>query len=100
MEAADEAAVAALIPVLERKAGRILANGWPTGVEVCHAMVHGGPFPATSDSRSTSVGTLAIRRFLRPVCYQDLPAGLLPEALHDGNPLGLWRRVDGTLGRD
>ncbi|WP_372396433.1 aldehyde dehydrogenase (NADP(+)) [Azospirillum sp. HJ39] len=100
MEAADEAAVAALIPVLERKAGRILANGWPTGVEVCHAMVHGGPFPATSDSRSTSVGTLAVRRFLRPVCYQDLPAGLLPEALRDGNPLGLWRRVDGTLGRD
>ena len=99
MDAADKAAVAALIPTLERKAGRILANGWPTGVEVCHAMVHGGPFPATSDPRSTSVGTLAIRRFLRPVCYQDLPADLLPEAVRDGNPLGLWRRVDGELGR-
>lgn len=99
MDAEDAAAVAALLPVLERKAGRILANGWPTGVEVCHAMVHGGPFPATSDSRSTSVGTLAIRRFLRPVCYQDLPTALLPEALRDGNPLGLWRRIDGVLGR-
>lgn len=100
MDAQDKAAVAALIPTLERKAGRILANGWPTGVEVCHAMVHGGPFPATSDARSTSVGTLAICRFLRPVCYQDLPAGLLPEAVRDGNPLGLWRRIEGTLGRD
>ncbi|KAA0581900.1 aldehyde dehydrogenase (NADP(+)) [Azospirillum sp. B21] len=100
MDAADKAAVAVLIPTLERKAGRILANGWPTGVEVCHAIVHGGPFPATSDARSTSVGTLAIRRFLRPVCYQDIPADLLPEAVRDGNPLGLWRRVDGTLGRD
>jgi NADP-dependent aldehyde dehydrogenase len=99
MDAGDKAAVAALIPTLERKAGRILANGWPTGVEVCHAIVHGGPFPATSDARSTSVGTLAIRRFLRPVCYQDLPADLLPEAVRDGNPLGLWRRVDGELGR-
>jgi NADP-dependent aldehyde dehydrogenase len=86
-----------LLPTLERKAGRILANGWPTGVEVCHAMVHGGPYPATSDSRGTSVGTLAIRRFLRPVCYQDLPDGLLPKALADGNPLNLWRRIDGRL---
>ncbi|CAO3404935.1 aldehyde dehydrogenase (NADP(+)) [Azospirillum palustre] len=100
MDGADKAAVAGLIPTLERKAGRILANGWPTGVEVCHAMVHGGPFPATSDPRSTSVGTLAIRRFLRPVCYQDIPAELLPEALRDGNPQGIWRRVDGTLGRE
>ncbi|MBK4722653.1 aldehyde dehydrogenase (NADP(+)) [Azospirillum sp. YIM DDC1] len=100
MEPADVDAVAALLPTLERKAGRILANGWPTGVEVCHAMVHGGPFPATSDSRSTSVGTLAIRRFLRPVCYQDIPSALLPEALRDGNPLGLWRRIDGVLGQE
>ncbi|WP_419897300.1 aldehyde dehydrogenase (NADP(+)) [Roseomonas sp. USHLN139] len=96
---ADTEAARALLPTLERRAGRILANGWPTGVEVCHAMVHGGPFPATSDGRSTSVGTLAIGRFLRPVCYQDLPAALLPEALRDGNPLGLWRRLDGALGR-
>ncbi len=86
-----------LLPILERKAGRVLANGFPTGVEVSHAMVHGGPFPATSDSRTTSVGTSAIERFLRPVCYQDLPAELLPEALRDGNPLGLWRLEDGEL---
>jgi NADP-dependent aldehyde dehydrogenase len=69
----DIALARSLLPVLERKAGRILVNGWPTGVEVCDAMVHGGPFPATSDVRSTSVGTAAIQRFLRPVCYQDLP---------------------------
>jgi NADP-dependent aldehyde dehydrogenase len=86
-----------LMPILERKAGRILTNGWPTGVEVTHAMVHGGPFPATSDARSTSVGTLAIQRFLRPVCYQDVPAVLLPEALRDDNPLGIWRKVDGVV---
>ncbi|SFO92189.1 NADP-dependent aldehyde dehydrogenase [Saccharopolyspora antimicrobica] len=71
------------LPVLELKAGRILFNGWPTGVEVGHAMVHGGPFPATSDSRTTSVGTLAIERFLRPVAYQDVPAALLPSAIAD-----------------
>ncbi|MGO2242856.1 MAG: aldehyde dehydrogenase (NADP(+)) [Halomonas sp.] len=95
MDDADLDAAKALLPTLERKAGRILANGWPTGVEVCHAMVHGGPFPATSDSRTTSVGTAAIHRFLRPVCYQSLPAGLLPEALKDGNPLSATRLVDG-----
>ncbi|WP_244849423.1 aldehyde dehydrogenase (NADP(+)) [Caballeronia sp. SL2Y3] len=87
-----------LLPVLERKAGRILANGFPTGVEVSYAMVHGGPYPATSDGRSTSVGAMAIERFLRPVCYQDLPAALLPEALADDNPLNLWRLRDGELG--
>ncbi|SAL54724.1 fatty aldehyde dehydrogenase [Caballeronia terrestris] len=87
-----------LIPVLERKVGRILANGFPTGVEVSYAMVHGGPYPATSDSRSTSVGALAIERFLRPVCYQDLPAALLPQSLADDNPLNLWRLRDGELG--
>lgn len=96
LDAADHPLAARLLPVLEDKAGRILANGWPTGVEVCHAMVHGGPFPATSDPRSTSVGTLAIRRFLRPVCYQDLPEALLPAAVQTGNPLGLPRLVDGT----
>lgn len=88
-----------LLPVLERKAGRILFNGWPTGVEVGHAMVHGGPFPATSDGRSTSVGSLAIERFQRPVCYQDVPAGLLPPSVRDDNPWGLIRRVDGELER-
>jgi alpha-ketoglutaric semialdehyde dehydrogenase len=81
MEAEDVGVAASLMPVLERRSGRILANGWPTGVEVADAMVHGGPFPATSDSRSTSVGTLAIRRFLRPVCYQDIPPELLPPEL-------------------
>ncbi|WP_322013428.1 aldehyde dehydrogenase (NADP(+)) [Paraburkholderia sp. J12] len=88
-----------LVPILERKAGRLLVNGFPTGVEVTHAMVHGGPYPATSDSRATSVGTAAIERFLRPVCYQDFPAGLLPEALAEGNPLELWRRRDGEMVR-
>jgi NADP-dependent aldehyde dehydrogenase len=94
---ADHDTARALLPVLETRAGRILWGGWPTGVEVGHAMVHGGPFPATSDSRTTSVGTLAIERFQRPVCYQDLPVDLLPEALRDDNPWDLTRRVDGTL---
>lgn len=76
-----------LISILERKVGRILFNGYPTGVEVCHAMVHGGPFPATSDSRTTSVGTEAIWRFLRPVCYQDVPSNLLPGFLRDEAPI-------------
>jgi NADP-dependent aldehyde dehydrogenase len=93
----DRPLAAALLPTLERKAGRILFNGFPTGVEVSHAMVHGGPFPATSDSRTTSVGATAIDRFLRPVCYQDVPSELLPEALRDENPLHLARVVDGQL---
>ena len=91
---------AALLAVLELKAGRILFNGWPTGVEVGHAMVHGGPYPSTSDSRTTSVGARAIERFLRPVCYQDTPKSLLPSAIADGNPDGLWRRIDGELTKD
>jgi 2,5-dioxopentanoate dehydrogenase len=82
----DHELAARFIPVLERKAGRLIVNGWPTGVEVAHAMVHGGPYPATSDSRSTSVGTLSIERFLRPVCYQDFPDGLLPSELRAGAP--------------
>ena len=89
-----------LLPVLEQKVGRILVNGWPTGVEVCHAMVHGGPFPATSDTRTTSVGSAAIHRFLRPVCYQDMPMALLPDALKDGNPLKIARLVDGKREHD
>ncbi|RJG21494.1 aldehyde dehydrogenase (NADP(+)) [Massilia cavernae] len=93
----DRDAALELLPALERKAGRILVNGYPTGVEVAHAMVHGGPFPATSDSRSTSVGAAAIDRFLRPVSYQDLPSWLLPAAIKDDNPLGLWRVRDGEL---
>lgn len=81
IDPADETAARRLLPVLERKVGRILVNGWPTGVEVCEAMVHGGPYPATSDGRTTSVGTMAIDRFLRPVCYQNFPAALLSEEL-------------------
>jgi alpha-ketoglutaric semialdehyde dehydrogenase len=94
---ADYPAAAGLIPVLEQKVGRIIVNGWPTGVEVGHAMVHGGPFPATSDTRTTSVGTLAINRFLRPVAYQNLPQELLPVPLRDPNPWRLNRRVDGVV---
>lgn len=94
---ADQQAAAPLLPVLEQKAGRILANGWPTGVEVNHAMVHGGPFPATSNSRTTSVGTLAIDRFLRPVAYQSLPEALLPAAVQAENPWNLNRRIDGEI---
>ena len=97
--AADSAQAGTLLSTLERKAGRVLFNGWPTGVEVGHAMVHGGPYPSTSDSRTTSVGTLAIDRFLRPVSYQDVPPELLPGVLADGNPQGVWRRVDGELGK-
>ncbi len=95
LSADDHELAAALLPVLEQKVGRILANGWPTGVEVGHAMVHGGPFPATSDSRTTSVGTLAIDRFLRPVAYQNIPDELLPEALRDANPWHVPRLLDG-----
>lgn len=97
LENADHDACRTLMPTLERKAGRILANGFGTGVEVGYAMVHGGPFPATSDARTTSVGSRAIERFLRPVSYQDLPDDLLPDALRDANPLALARRIDGTL---
>jgi NADP-dependent aldehyde dehydrogenase len=93
-EADDAAAVAALLPVLERRVGRIVGNAWPTGVEVASAMVHGGPFPATSDGRSTSVGSLSIERFLRPVCYQDIGDALLPEVLQESNPWNVPRRVD------
>jgi len=88
-----------LIRVLATKVGRILINGFPTGVEVCHAMVHGGPFPATSDGRSTSVGTQAIYRFVRPVCYQDFPDAALPPELRIANPLALMRLVNGTFTR-
>jgi NADP-dependent aldehyde dehydrogenase len=91
---ADAEALRPLLRILERKVGRIVYNGYPTGVEVAWAMVHGGPFPATSDSRTTSVGGGAIERFLRPVSYQNLPPALLPEVLQDGNPLKVPRVVD------
>ncbi len=89
-----------LVAILENKVGRLVFNGFPTGVEVCHAMVHGGPYPSTSDGRSTSVGTRAIFRFTRPVCYQGFPDEALPQELRDANPLGIWRMVDGQMTRE
>jgi NADP-dependent aldehyde dehydrogenase len=86
-----------LIQILERKAGRLIFNGFPTGVEVTHAMVHGGPYPSTSDPRFTSVGSLAIYRFVRPVCFQNFPQAMLPPELQDANPLGITRLRDGKL---
>jgi len=84
-----------LLRILERKAGRLIINGFPTGVEVCPSMNHGGPYPATTDVRFTSVGTAALYRFVRPVCYQDFPDSLLPEELREDNPLRVRRIVDG-----
>ncbi len=95
MEEGDLAFAQALLPAMERLAGRLIVNGWPTGVEVSHAMVHGGPFPATSDGRSTSVGTLAIDRFLRPVCYQGFSDALLPEELRAAQLDRRPHRLDG-----
>ena len=89
LDPADQHDAAMLLPLLQAKAGRVLANGWPTGVEVTRAMVHGGPYPATTDGRSTSVGTLAMARFLRPVCFQDMPEALLPAAVQSANPWGV-----------
>lgn len=93
----DFADYSELFDILERKVGRLLLNGFPTGVEVCHSMVHGGPFPATTAPQTTSVGTNAIKRFARPVCYQNFPASHLPSALQDENPLNIWRLVDGEM---
>lgn len=88
-----------LITILQRKVGRLIFNGFPTGVEVNHAMIHGGPFPATTDSRTTSVGTSAINRFARPVCFQNFPDSQLPDELKDENPLNIWRLVNGDYQR-
>jgi NADP-dependent aldehyde dehydrogenase len=84
-----------LVEVLEQKAGRLIVNGFPTGVEVTHAMVHGGPYPSTSDPRFTSVGSQAIYRFAKPVCCQNFPQALLPAELQDSNPMGIRRLRDG-----
>jgi NADP-dependent aldehyde dehydrogenase len=89
-----------LIALLEQKAGRLLFNGFPTGVEVSHAMVHGGPYPATSDSRFTSVGSQSIFRFVRPVCFQNFPDSLVPAELQAANPLGILRLIDGVPSRE
>jgi 2,5-dioxopentanoate dehydrogenase len=93
----DLAANRELIHILEQKAGRVIFNGFPTGVEVSHAMVHGGPYPSTSDPRFTSVGSLAIYRFARPVCFQNFPQAMLPPELQDANSLRITRRRDGKL---
>ena len=85
----------AVISALQQRVGRLLFGGFPTGVEVCHSMVHGGPYPSTSDGRSTSVGTMAIQRFVRAMCYQSAPDSLLPPALQNANPLGISRFVNG-----
>jgi len=97
---ADLSAAGPLTATLAERSGRVVINGFPTGVEVCPSMHHGGPFPATTDSRSTSVGTAAIRRFLRPVCYQGFPQGLLPAELRDANPDGILRMIDGEWSRE
>ncbi len=89
------AANAPLVTALAARAGRVIFNGFPTGVEVCHSMVHGGPYPATSEGRSSSVGTMAIQRFVRPVCFQSFPDACLAPELQEENPLGIWRMVDG-----
>ncbi len=98
--AEDLAAAGDLIAILERKAGRLLVNGFPTGVEVCPSMHHGGPYPATTDERFTSVGTAAVQRWVRPVCYQNFPADALPAELRNENPRGTMRLINGKLTRD
>jgi len=89
-----------LVEILERKVGRLIFNGYPTGVEVSHAMVHGGPYPATSDGRFTSVGSQSIFRFARPMCYQNFPGDALPAELRNDNPLGILRMIDGIMMRE
>jgi NADP-dependent aldehyde dehydrogenase len=86
-----------LLNALELKVGRLIINTFPTGVEVCHAMIHGGPFPSTTSPASTSVGSQAIYRFTRPVCYQGFPQDLLPEELRSDNPTKIWRKVNGAI---
>ena len=97
---ADLAEYASLVSILENKAGRLIFNGFPTGVEVCASMQHGGPYPATTDSRTTSVGTAAILRFARPIAYQNFPQSALPLELQDRNPRKIWRLVDGEMSRE
>lgn len=96
----DLADYADLVALLEQKVGRLVFNGFPTGVEVCPSQQHGGPYPSTTDARTTSVGTAAVLRFVRPVAYQDFPQAALPVELQDGNPLGIWRLLDGKWTKD
>lgn len=99
VDSSDHPLAARILPMLERRTGRVVINAFAHPQEVSYASIHGGPFPATSDSRFTSVGMSAIERFLRPVCYQGFPDELLPEALREANPLGIWRLTDGELSR-
>ena len=99
-EAQDADLVALLATALSERSGRLIFDGFPTGVAVTHGMHHGGPFPATTAPAHTSVGMTAIRRFLRPVAFQNAPAHVLPPELQDANPLGIWRRVEGELTRE
>jgi NADP-dependent aldehyde dehydrogenase len=96
----DRNAVSTIVDALEEISGRVVINGYPTGVEVNHAIVHGGPYPATTDPGSTSVGTAAIRRFTRLIAYQDAPDAILPPELQSPNPLKILRRVNGALTTD
>jgi NADP-dependent aldehyde dehydrogenase len=88
---------ARLVRILERKVGRIIFNGYGTGIEVCPSMQHGGPYPASTHSFFTSIGTAAIYRFVRPVCYQGFPDDCLPEPIQNKNTRGTWRMVDGAM---
>jgi NADP-dependent aldehyde dehydrogenase len=94
---ADLKEFAPLIAILEERVGRIVFNGFPTGVEVCPSQNHGGPYPATTDGKFTSVGTAAIYRFVRPIAYQNLPDAALPQELRNKNPRKIWRTVDGKM---
>jgi len=96
----DPATTRTVLRKLEEKVGRVIVNGYPTGVEVGHAMIHGGPYPATTDASTTSVGSSAIRRFARPVAFQDTPDDLLPPALRNANPLGIERTINGKRTRE
>lgn len=96
----DLAQHAKLVSILQQKAGRLVFNGFPTGVEVCHSMHHGGPYPATTDVHFTSVGTTAIKRFARPICFQNFPHNALPVELRNSNPRNIWRLVDGQLTKE
>lgn len=89
-----------LIEVLRKKVGRLIFNGYPVGLEICHSIHHGGPYPATTHSHFTSIGTRAMQRFVRPVCYQDWPDALLPAELRNSNPRGVLRLLDGERSRD
>jgi NADP-dependent aldehyde dehydrogenase len=97
---ADLREYAELFQIMAARAGRLLVGGYPTGVEVCSSMNHGGPYPASTDSHYTSVGTGAILRFSRPICFQNVPDACLPSALKDSNPDGLWRLVNGVMTKD